>query len=208
MKVVRGNRLDAELAGKLVEVPVELVLRHAGVGAHALVLQLDIEVAGRKDGAKGLGPLHRLSVIAPVDALRNDAGDACRGRDEAVGVVAKHVERNARLVIKTARGRLRHHVHEVDVAGVVLGKQDHVIQVGLAIARKRGIGCEIDLAAQDGLDAVLGALASVGAAGNLGIEVILRAAIHIAVVGDGTRRHAKLPCALGHVLETRDSVEQ
>ena len=208
MEVVRGDRLDAELAGKLVKVPVELVLRHAGVGAHALILQLDVEIAGRKDRAERLGPLHCLSVVSPVDALRNDAGDACRGGDEAVGVVAQHVERHAGLVIKTARSRLRHHVHEVNVARIVLGEQDHVVQLGLVVTRKRGVGREVDLAAQDGFDTVLGALASVGTAGDLGIKVILRATIHITMVGDGTRRHAKLPCALGHVLETRDSVEQ
>ena len=208
MEVVRGDRLDAEFAGKLVKVPVELVLRHAGVGAHALILQLDIEIPGRKDRAERLGPLHCLSVVAPIDALRNDAGDACRGGDEAVGVVAQHVERHAGLVIETARGRLRHHVHEVDVARIVLGEQNHVVQLGLAVTRERGVRREVDLATQDGLDAVLGALASVGTAGYLGIKVILRATIHVAMVGDGTRRHAKLPCALGHVLETRDSVEQ
>ena len=208
VEVVGGDGLEAELLGQGVEVAVELHLGHARVGSDALVLQLDVEVVVAKDAAEGLGPLDRRLAVTAVEALWDDARDAGGGGDDAVVVVAQHVDGHAGLVVEAARGRLRDDVHEVDVALVVFGQQQHVVELRLAVARKGCVGGEVDLAAEDGLDAVLGTLAPVRAAGDLCVEVPLGAAVHVAVVGDGAGRHAELPGALGHIFEARNTVEQ
>ena len=55
---------------------VELGLREPGIGADALVLQLDVEIARFEAAGELLGPFDRLVYLAVVEQLRNDAGDA------------------------------------------------------------------------------------------------------------------------------------
>ena len=78
---------------------VELGLREPGVGADALVLQLDVAVAFIEAAGELLGPFDRLVYLAVVEQLRNDAGDASRRADDALAVLLQHAEGGARLIV-------------------------------------------------------------------------------------------------------------
>ena len=117
-----------------------------------MLLDLDVEVARLERVAEGLGPLDGLVHLTAVDALGNDAGDARGAGNEALAVAAQVVQRHARFVVKALHGGLGDRLHEVDVALLVLSEEDHVVQLGLAVARQGVIGGEIHLATEDGLD--------------------------------------------------------
>ena len=99
--------------------------------------------------------------------------------------------------------RLAHELEQVVVALVSLREQNEMVKVGLAVARKRVIGGEVDLAAVDGLHLLAGLLLD-----GLARLAELRHAAHDAVVGDGDRRHVELGRTTHHVLHVRHAVEQ
>ena len=78
MEVVGGDSLEAQLVGDLGQLDVHIVLGHAAVGRDALVLQLDVEVAGLEKIGELAGPCACAIEIACVDAARDNAGDAGR----------------------------------------------------------------------------------------------------------------------------------
>ena len=199
VQVVGTDDLEAHLAGELAQRVVETRLADAVVGHDlgALVLQLDVEVVLAEDVDEGLRPLLGDFVLAAVDGLGDDAGDAGAGRQDAVMILAQRLERDARFVVEALRGGIRDDAHEVAVTAVVLGEQDHVIELGTLVARERGVGREVDLAADDGLDA--------GLDGRL---VELRAAVHVAVIGDGDGGHAELLGPRAQLVDARRAVEQ
>ena len=151
VEVIRADDLEIERVGQLHQLLVELAVRHAVLEGQAMVLDLDVEVAGGEDLLEGAGPLEGLVRLPAQDGARDDAGDARCRSDDALGVSAEHLERRAGLVVEAANGRVAHHLHEVDVAGLVLGKQDHVVELGLMVAREGVIRREVGLAAEDGL---------------------------------------------------------
>ena len=117
-----------------------------------MVLDLQIEVVA-EDLLEGEGPAARLVGTPREEHARYDARDACRGADDALVVAAQHVQRGARVVVEhLARGRLGHHLHEVDVARLVLGQEQQVVAVLLGALGDRVVGDEVGLAAKDGLD--------------------------------------------------------
>ncbi len=71
-------------------------------------------------------------------------------------MTAQIVESYTGLVVETLRRRLGDRLHEVHVAGLVPGNEDHMVELGLVVARKRLVWGEIDLAAKDGLDDRIG----------------------------------------------------
>ena len=185
VQVVGADDLEAHLAGEFAQRVVETRLADAVVGHDlgALVLQLDVEVILAEDVDEGLRPLLGDFVLAAVDGLGDDAGDAGAGRQDAVMILAQRLERDARFVVEALSGGIRDDAHEVAIAAVVLGEQDHVIELGTLVARERGVGREVDLAADDGLDT--------GLDGRL---VELRAAVHVAVMAT-----AGMPSSLARV---------
>ena len=197
--VVGADDLQPHLVGEADEHVVDLALGQAAVGGDfgAVVLDLDVEVFFAEQVAEGLRPLLGDLVFAAVDGLGNDARNAGRGGDEPLVVFLEHLERGARTVVEAVDRGLGDEVHEVSVALVVLGEQDHVVELGALVARERGVGREVDLAADDGLDARLD-----------GGKVELRAAVHVAVVGDGDGGHAELLGALAQRPQAGATVEQ
>ena len=199
VQVVRADDLEAHLVCELAQRVVETRLADAVVGhdLRALVLQLDIEVILAEDVDEGLRPLLGHLELATVDGLGDDAGDArARGQD-AVMVLAQRLERDARFVIEAIRRGIRDDAHEVAVPTIVLREQDHVVELRALVAAQRGIRREIDLAADDGLDA--------GLDGRL---VELRATVHVAVVRDGDGGHAELLGTRAQLADARGTVEQ
>ena len=67
-------------------------------------------------------------------------------------MAAQVVERHARLVVKALHGCLGNRLHQVDVALLVLGQKDHVVELGLVVAGERLVRRKVDLAAKDGFD--------------------------------------------------------
>ena len=152
MEVVGGNNLHANLLGNLDEMMRQLLVGHAVVGGDAVLLDLDVKIAGVEEVAQGCCPRYGAGHVASVDAARDDARDTGGAADKALCMAAQIVQGHARLVVKALHGGLRDRLHQVDVALLVLGEQNHVVELGLAIARKGVVGSEIDLAAKDGLD--------------------------------------------------------
>ena len=203
VEVVGRDGLQAAFAGDLRELDVELLLGVARVGHHALVLQLDVEVARLEAAGELLGPGHRVVVLHVVEQARHDAGDAGRGADDALAVLLQHGKGGAGLVVEVVDMGLAHQLDEVVVAVVVLGEQDHVVEAGLALALELVVGGEVDLAAEDGLDLLARFLFERRA----GVFQFGHAA-HDAVVGDGDRGHPQVGGAFDHVLHMRRAVEQ
>ena len=78
VEVVRSDGLESGRLGNVGEHMVELGLREPGVGANALVLQFDVEVARLEAAGKTLSPLDSVIELAIVQELWNDACDARR----------------------------------------------------------------------------------------------------------------------------------
>jgi len=152
VEVVGGDDLDAHLFGNVDERAVHLLVGQAVIGGNAVFLNLDIEVAGVEGVAEGLGPLDGAFHVAAVDVFGDDARDAGAGANHALGMAAQVVERHARLVVKALHGGLGDRLHQVDVALLVLGQKDHVVELGLMVAGERLIRRKVNLAAKDGLD--------------------------------------------------------
>ena len=262
--VVGGDDLDTQLATELHDLLGERAVGEAApVGVReAVVLDLEVEVVP-KDLLVGEGPAAGL-VRAPVEVhARDDARDARRGADDALVVAAQHVKGGARVVVEhVARGGLAHHLHEVDVAGLVLGEQDQVVAVLPRALLDAVVGDEVGLAAKDGLDEqarpvgahgveVVSLLPDARVGGPLGVDAVVRGGVrrvgrgllelppllealnvvaplphvllgvvvlaalhvevgdakHVAVVGEGERRHAEVDGALDHVRDARGGIE-
>ena len=152
MEVVGGDDLDAHLLGDIDERAVHLLVGQAVIGGNAVFLNLDVEVAGLKGIAEGLGPLDGTFHVTAVDVLGDDARNTGARADHALGMAAQVVERHARLVVKALHGGLGDRLHQVDVALLVLGQKDHVVELGLMVAGERLVRRKVDLAAKDGLD--------------------------------------------------------
>ncbi len=197
--VVGAHALEAHLARQLRQLHVQLRLSLAGIADDfgALVLQLDIEILAAKDVDEGLRPLLRLVHFPAVEVLGDDAGDASAGGQDALVEFLQQARRDERLVVEIVHRGLAHDAHEVAVALVGFGQQNHVVAARGFVARNFVLRREVDLAAKDGLDA--------GLHGGL---VHLGATIHVAVVGDGHRGHAQLLRALAHGGQAGGAVQQ
>ncbi len=152
MEVVCGNNLYAHLLSNVDKHARKLLVGNAAIGCDAMILNLNVKVARRKGIAEGLGPLHRASHVPTVNAFGNDARNTRAGANKAIGMATQVIEGNARLVVKAIHSRLRDGLHQVDVTLLVLCQQNHVIELGLAVARQRVVRREIYLAAKDGLN--------------------------------------------------------
>ena len=152
VEVVSGDDLDTHLLGDIDERTVHLLVGQTVIGGNAVFLNLDIEVAGIEGVAEGLGPLDGALHVTAVDVLGDDARDAGARANHALGVAAQVVERHARLVVKALHGGLGNRLHQVDVALLVLGQKDHVVELGLVVAGERLVRRKVDLAPKDGFD--------------------------------------------------------
>ena len=112
---------------------------------------------------------------------------------------AQQVKVDARLDVKALGKRLGDHVGEVAVAHLVLAQEDEVARLGIefVLLIKSRAWSDIDLAADDGLDAL-----------GLARAVKVDRAVHHAVVRDGDRRLPQLADALGKPLDAAGAVKQ
>ena len=147
---------------------------HALLG-EAVVLQLD----EARSGLEHLPQLDQdlLAVIGSLlqDALRGHAAQAAREADEALGASANVVERHARRAVAGgADVAPRDQAHQVGVP--LVGRRQHHQMLDHAPA----LGTrDVELGAQDGLDACLPALG-----------VVADGTEHVGVVGDRHGLHA------------------
>ena len=190
--VVGGHQRQMELFGDLHEAVVDRHLFLQAVG-----LQFQIEAAGvdvRIFPRKGKGLVH----VAGLDGPRHLARDAGRKADEPLGILAQQGLVHARLVVEALQKALGHQLDEVVIARVVLGQQDKVVPFAGQFGRLvEMVVADVDLAAENGLDADLGALL-----GEIG------RAVHVAVIGDGAGGHAEVLGAVAQVLEADGPVQQ
>ena len=152
VEVVGGDDLDAHLLGDIDERAVHLLVSQAVVGGDTVFLDLDVEVAGLEGITEGLGPLDGAFHVAAVDVFGDNARNTGARADHALGMAAQVVERHARLVVKALHGGLGDRLHQVDVALLVFGQEDHVVELGLVVAGERLVRRKVDLAAKDGFD--------------------------------------------------------
>ena len=203
MEVVRGDAFQPGGLRHLVQLTVQLYLRHAAVRGDALVLHLNVEVARSKAAGEFLRPLHGIFELAVVQQARDDTRHARRCADEAFTVFLQHLERRARLVVEVVHMRFGHQMQQVVIAHVVLRKQDHVVQRRLALALQLGIRGEVDLATVDGLHVLARLLLHL-----LHAVRQLRHAAHDAVVRDGDGGHVAVRRLAHHLVDVRGAVEQ
>jgi hypothetical protein len=176
---------------------------HAVLVADAVALQLEVEAVA-EDPGEILGQPPGAVELSGADRAARHRGQAAGGRDQALVVLPQEVHVDARLVVEALEVGLRHEHHQVPVAGVVHREQqqvaDRIEARGVALARlafEARAGREVDLAAEDRLDAVL-----LG-----GLEELDRAE-EVAVVGERDRRHAELLRALEERIDLDRAVEQ
>ena len=190
--VVGGHQRQVELFGDLHEAVVDRHLFLQAVG-----LQLQIEAAG-VDVRVFPGQRAGLVHVAGLDGARHFARDAGRKADEPLGILAQQRLVHARLVMEALQKALGHQLDEVVIARLVLGQQDEMVAPAGQLGRLvEMVMADVDLAAEDGLDADLGAL--LGEVGR---------AEHVAVIGDGTGGHAEILGAVAQVLEADGPVQQ
>ena len=95
-----------------------------GVDAVALDLQVEAVPEDRANSSTRLpGGLH----LPPVMARADHRGEAARGRDQALAVLAQQVHVDAGLVVEALEVALGDEVHEVAVPGLVHGQQQQVV---------------------------------------------------------------------------------
>ena len=138
------------------------------------------------------------SIASCQDELRDFAGEAGGEGDQALVVLLQQLFIHPRLVVEAFQVGFGGQLDQVLVAGLVLGQQDQVVVVFIAgVAAEVAARGDIDLAADDGLDA-----------GLSGCLVELDDAVHHAVVGDGQAVHAQLFGPCHQLRDAAHAVEQ
>ena len=194
--VAGAHEAAADFPGDPNDALVALVLRREPV-----LLHLEVDVLAAEHAQQIVGVSAGLPVAILEQALAEARGQAARERDHALGVALDLGEVDGRLAAlqalqKAGRGEL----DEVAVAVVVGGEQRQVVALGpggWALRRRRVVVDQVDLTADDRLDAVLRARL-----------VELDRAVHHAVVGEAEGRLTELRRALGQRVDLAGAVEQ
>ena len=195
VRVVGGHEGQARLSVE----PVESLV-HPPLLLDPVVHHLQEEPLAAEDVAQDAHRLQRGRLLAGADVLRHLAREAAGEPDQPLGVRGQHVLVDAGPVVEALRVADGHELHEVVVARLVLGQERQVV-VGLldagprlVVAAARG---HVDLAAEDGLDALVEAGVVEGDRSE-----------HVAVVGDGHRLHAEPSHLVHHLVDVAGPVEQ
>ena len=208
--VVRGYDLDAVLLRKAEDAFVgdQLVLVDVeGQTGDLCLVQLDLQVIVVAEN--GLVPLHGLAGPVPVagdQRAGNLSRQAGRAADEPVVILLDDLVGHAGLVIVLALDVTDgDDLHEVAVAGGILGQKDQVIvsPVGGILELVVVMPRNIHLAANDGLDLVI-AFRILMLSGHL--EELLDP-VHVAVVRDGESGHSELRRTLEKLPHIGESVK-
>ncbi len=179
--------------GQLHEHVVDLPLLGQVVGLHLQVEAVREELRVLPGGFATLG--HALAQ----QTTRHLPGQTRRQRDEPLAVARQQGLVHPRLVVEAMQMPGRHQLDQVLVARVVHGQQHQVVadpgQIAVAVGVVRGR--DIDLAAQDGVDADI-----------LGGHVEGDRAEHVAMVGDGGGALAEVLGRVAQVLDADGAVEE
>ncbi len=194
VQVVGGDERDAHLRAE----PQQLLVQPALLG-HAVVLQLEEEVAVAEDVAIAAGDAPRLVLFAGLQGARHFAVQARRQPDEPLGVLGQVLAIDARLVVVAVEMGVGDDPAQVLVAGPVLRQQDQVVRlrVSLALAIGHRAACDVRLDADDRLD--LGLLARLVEGDR---------AVQRAVVGQAERVEAERLGLVDHLGDAAQAVEQ
>ena len=179
------------------------MLRDAAIGCEALVLKLDVEIARLESGCEFLGPLYRFVETTVIQKLGDKTCDTSARTDDALAVFLQHGKRRARLVIEVVNMGFGNQLHQVHVPLVIFGKQQQVVQRGLAVAAKLIVGSEVHFATVNGLDF----FARLFFNGSAGVAKFGHAR-HYAVVGYCHSGHSQVSGASNHIFDMRCTVEQ
>ena len=194
MRVVRRHERKARLLRDAQQAAVDLTLLR-----NAVVLQLQIEMLR----AENAGKLQRIglgSVIVPgAQPARDLARQTGRQSDQALAVLPQQGEVYAGLAVKALQEPHGDQIAQIAVARFVFAQQDQMarIIVHAVDAVRYGARCDIDLAADDGLDAL-----------GLCSTIKVDHAVHDAVIGDGQRSLAQLFGARSKPADAACAVEQ
>ena len=190
--VAGAHEFAAHLACDPHDPLVALVLRR-----EAVLLHLEVDVVLPEDSHQVIRVCAGVRGAIVEQALTEARGEASGERDDALGALLDlgQVQRglaSTQPFQETGRGER----HEVAIAGVVGREQGEMVALGLARTARGVVVDEIYLAAEDRLDAVLGAGA-----------VKLDHAVHDAVIGESERGLVELGGPLGQVLDLARAIE-
>ena len=163
----------------------------------AVVLDLQEEIALAEHFFHLPGVFFRLGDAPVQQQFVEVAAQAGRHADKALVVLLEQFIIDAGTVIKAPGEGLAVQVHQVFIAGLVFAQQDQVAVFALGVALFLHVGAHVDLAADDGMDAL-----------RLAGLVKIDHAVQHAVVGDGAGVHAQLLQALGQFLDAAGAVQQ
>ncbi len=190
--IVGGDQRDAGVGRQAMH------QRHDfGVGLQAVILQFEEEILGAEQVCVFVGDAARVFVAVLQESFVDVAAQACRERDQALGVAREQVLIDARLVVEAVEVAGGNQLDEVAVAFLVFAQQHQVVvAVGFAAHADALLG-DVDFAADHGVDAVF-----------LGLVIELDGAEEVAVIGHGDGGHFLLGHHLHKLRDLAGSVEQ
>ncbi len=151
VRVVGGDERDVEVL-----LHAEHGLDDGFVRAEVVILDFEEEVAAAEDLFKVAGGGFGLVVVVGHEVLRNLAGEAAGEADEAAGVAGEEGLGDAGLAVEAVQGGLAGEADQIFVAFFVFGEHEEVVVlVAFALGAVVGGLGDVELAAEDGLDALL-----------------------------------------------------
>ncbi len=172
---------------------------HHPLFVDALVLHLEEEIASPENVAVGRRRLPRFRLLFRANAGRDLSLEAAAEPDEAGGMRREQVLVDPGLVIEPFGVSRRDELDEVVIPLAGLGEEDEVVRrlprrtaFRSTIARR-----DVDLAAENRVDAPLPRLV---------VKDDRRE--HVAVLGDGERRHVQLNRAVEQLFDAAGAVEE
>ena len=186
--VAGGDRRQPALLGERDELRVDPLLH-----VEVRVLELDVDVVAPEDLLEPVELRLGVGRAALLERLADAAGEAARERDQPGAVPLEQLPVDARLVVVALEVAERGELDQVRVALVRLGEER---EVRLALLLRVPVVGDVDLAADERLDALVsGRLVEVDRAGER------------AVVGEPDGRHLELGGALREVRDPAGAVE-
>ena len=207
--IVGGQQRGVQLLGNGQQVVGDL-----GLDCQTVIHEFDEEVVFAEDVLEFAGGAQGLLELTEAQTSLDDARRASGGGDHTFGIGGEHllihtrVAHDATFEVGHGRG-----FDEVDQAFVVFGPHGQVgdktttgdvvaalgfgapVHTGLVLTR--GFRGHVSFDADDGLDAI-----------GHAVGVHLVGAMHVAMVGDADRRHAKFGRTLGQIRNLRRTIEQ
>ena len=165
----------------------------------AVVLEFEVEIPRREKRGILEGRLAGCVLHVAPEHDTHLALQTARQADQALAVLGEEILVDPRLIVEALEISRGDKAAEVPVSGLVLDEQDQVEMVVVAVAGlflEAGAGGDIDLAAQDGLDAL-----------GLGLLEELDRAENVAVVGQGHGRHVELDRGRDEVADLERAVQ-